>query len=361
MRGFKWYLILAILFSSSVSNAAVWTVDQSGSGDFETITAALAAANPAGGDVIEIFAGTYDEFLVVDRSVDFVGIGGAGSVVLDGQYAHGLVSIFGAYTVNLRGLTFLNAWVVDAGAAIDMRFGPMVSIEECRFIGNNANFDGGGIHARHGGTRVSVVNSEFTGNRASHNGGAGNVILGAYLEFLDCRFVDNFAGNLSGGIASDTNSTMLVEGCLFLRNRGGVGAILIRESLGYVRQNTLHGNLGALGSIDCAQAIAFVERNIITGNLNGPGLMIEWSPITHGCNILHGSTGDIDGDLLAPDESTADPLYCDLPGEDFTLGLVSPASPDFSACGQLIGAFDPACPMAVRNAPSSMSQLKARF
>jgi len=355
------YSILALVLLSSTATAAVLTVDHAGGGDYTTISGALEAAEPAGGDVIEIFPGTYAELVAVDRSVELRGIGVSGSVIIDGEDARGGMTIHGAYVVDVSGLTFTNGYVTDTGGAIDMRNGPIVNIDDCQFIGNRSTFDHGALSCRHVGTRVTVTNCEFIDNYASHNAGAVGVLVDGTIELLDCRFIENSSAGLSGAVASDTRAYLTVEGCLFLRNEGSIGAILIRNSTGIIRDNTLHANLGGLGSIDCASAGGVVERNIITGNTRGPGLMVEHSPFFHSCNVFYDSLWPVLGTALASDEVEADPLYCDLAADDLTVGLVSPASPAYSSCGQPIGALPVICPLPVRAEEGSISRLKALF
>eukprot|EP01111_Echinosteliopsis_oligospora_P002934 TRINITY_DN1475_c0_g1_i1.p1 TRINITY_DN1475_c0_g1~~TRINITY_DN1475_c0_g1_i1.p1 ORF type:complete len:661 (-),score=111.42 TRINITY_DN1475_c0_g1_i1:81-2063(-) len=60
--------------------------------DFDTVSAAIAGANPDSRDQIFVAPGLYQESLVIDRSVDIIGEGPLGSVVVEGSTSNTIIS-----------------------------------------------------------------------------------------------------------------------------------------------------------------------------------------------------------------------------------------------------------------------------
>ncbi len=119
---------------------------------------------------------------------------------------------------------------------------------------------------------------------------------------------------------------MAANNTLYSNSSGGHGSLLIQESPAVV-----------------------VVRNIIVGDTHGAGLAFRFATCVHSCNVFFANAaGSILGGTLAPSEVVADPLFCSAAVGDFTIPAQSPAAPDQSACGQLIGAFPATCnPVAV--------------
>lgn len=70
----------------------------------------------------------------------------------------------------------------------------------------------------------------------------------------------------------------------------------------------------------------------------------------HTCNIFwNNADGPILGASLDLTERSVNPYFCDPLNQDFTIAFESPAAPSNSPCGELIGAFPPACTSEVLN------------
>ncbi len=268
-----------ILWLLTSANAATWTVASDGSGDFETIQAAINAASD--GDEVHLSAEVYYEpFDLSGKSIDIVGKG------FDQTWIDGLgdydqmITVTQGETVGLFGFGLTNAF--HQGLVVD---GSTVSLHEVNFSGlgssesyggavaaNNADitiadsqmnmnygYDGGAINAS-GTTSLYIENTIFEGNRGNGHtpqvreetfdeetgdlltsriivhemrgrGGAIHFSGNGSLTVVDSQFLDNDTQWGGGGIAIRTlDGLATISGCVFEQNRvsnGNGGGILM--------------------------------------------------------------------------------------------------------------------------------------
>ncbi len=354
---------LCCLPAARWSAAATWTVAQNGSGDFTTITAALAAA--ANQDSILVGPGTYSEPLLVDKQLTLVSSQGAAATVLDANYAFELLRYVSGGGGQFSGFSLRRADVGPAGegGAIRVNYCNSLLISDCVFEDNWADYQGGGLAIGHASI-VEVVDCSFIENYAPTHSGAAVAIQSSHLSFERCSFIENRTGVFSGAIAAHS-SVLDVQDCLFLRNRSYdvAGAIYLYLSGGLIRNNTFHDNRspGRATVVIHQSDAAIVERNIFSADQAGYGLQFYQGGGGHACNLYwDNAAGALSGAALAADELIADPLFCNAAAEHFELYDMSPAAADHSACGQLIGAFPVAC-STTGVERSSFSAIKALY
>jgi len=274
-------------------------------------------------------------------------------------------------------------------------------LSSCRFLANEAEF-GGGVYSS--GSSLTLMNCEFVGNEADQDGG-GLLCESTTLVFSGCQFSDNRAGNEGGGIClgdttrasmytsqflsnhaglngggvalSDSAHTVLgcdfsgnqafllagggmaggdvsVRYCLFNSNRAGLlasgGAVscLATEIIG----STFWGNESQLGTgsvlrIDPGGAVT-LQNCILAGNNSAVIHFIgDDTAQLSGCDIHGNSGGDWVGDLAGQEgiggNFSADPLFCAVGWDNFTLALDSPCSPTNNPEVGLVGAYQVGC------------------
>ena len=422
----KWKLLLpaALFLISSPAAAETLTVLPDGSGDYPTIRDALDAA--ADGDVVELGNGTFRgegnrDIDFPDKAVTVRSASGDPTLcVIDCEgsdteprraFRFGSVSKSEA---SLEGITVTGGWIgsIPWGAAVLCESGSVPRIESCLFTGNagsavacttgaaprftdcrfigNEGAGGGGMRTAaaspaftgclfsgneatglggairgHAGT-ASFTDCDFIGNHAG-SGGVGFMIATGLFQFHDCLFEENSAG-VGGGIEAMIG-TMLFDGCTFSGNHAvsGSGALsMMKMSYATVRNCTFHGNDAPLGTIIMSEWHLLLENTIIAFGNGGPAISTERG-VTLTCSDLFGNEG---GDWVGPyadqlglnGNISADPLFCDPPGGDFTLSGSSPCAP-FSEPNpecDLVGAHPVGCGgTAVR--PSSWSGVKGLF
>lgn len=92
--------ILVLLVGSPSCSAETRIVDVNGNGDYTSLQEAINASSP--GDTLKVWAGTYDEQIVVNITLEFIGNGSANTVI-DGQGSGNTFTVR-ADGVNLSGL-----------------------------------------------------------------------------------------------------------------------------------------------------------------------------------------------------------------------------------------------------------------
>lgn len=171
----------------------------------------------------------------------------------------------------------------DTGGAVHVR-GGMVTIEDCAFNGNQAEF-GGGVYFVNGTESALIVDSVFDGNRAASGAavvaeegvllhvtgslflrgsalGAG-AIGAAMLDVDESEFIDNFGAG-SGAIA--VSAAGVIRNSSFHENCGGRGgAILISEDLDIVGCSFI-GNTGSNGGAVYSEGGGTVDRSTFVSN-----------------------------------------------------------------------------------------------
>ena len=257
--------------------------------------------------------------------------------------------------VVIKGITIANSWIKASGGALA--------------INNNA---------------PTIANCVFKNNEIAkgRNGTGGAVMVGAasFPEFLDCVFENNRAADAGGGINFAVAGGRVIR-CVFRDNwalHGGSGIYMgqseveIRDCL-FTGNNCGPGNWGSSLHFDRVECRGVVINCTFSGDrapdevifarrgasptikncliaFNGPGVALnfEGTPVTiEGCNIFGNQGGDWVGELtdwdLAGGNFSADPMFCNLPGDSFALGSGSPCLPENNSTGSLVGALGQGC------------------
>ena len=343
-------LLVALVFPA-LAPAAVHTVRQDGTGDFPTISAALAAA--AAGDTIDIGPGTYPESLDVAKRIAFIGSSGAAATILDGNRLHRLMLLRSAASgSSIDGLT-LTRGAEDYGAGILVEDSCAVTIRNCAFTGVEVGTcnKGAAIYAV-GPSTLMIEDCAFYYNYSLF-GASIQLTAGCVLDMARCRFSMNWSGMEAGCIAAH-RATLRVLESLFYTNAAEdlAGCILYDDSNGRIARSTFFNNQSS-GSSGLGAATIFVlyspdvtlERNILCFEKNGFALWDQASGCAHSCNLYWNNyAGNVGGDAsMDPTEWAADPLFCDPVEFDLSIANESPAAPANNACGALVGALAPAC------------------
>jgi predicted outer membrane repeat protein len=286
-----------------------------------------------------------------------------------------------------------------AGGAI-VCSGTPLTIESCRFENCSAEERGGAVflqdealvvrdcefvecHGRSGGAvyldgdaggalaTVLVEDCVFIGNSAEINGGAVRCAQVDEVVLTDCYFEGNWAGtpggggNHNGGAVEMGAIVGLVERCTFVRNRvyGSQASGGGWSGTGSLRENTFFGceteEVGGPAAVDFAGvAGSSFENNVVAGSRGGPALEGQVY-FARSCNVYWDNEFGV-GYPLEPTEIEANPLFCDPVTNDFTVHENSPCLPAHSnGCGQ-IGAWGQGCGVVSVDA-RSWGSIKAAY
>lgn len=175
------------------------------------------------------------------------------------------------------------------------------------------------------------------------------IIQGSSATVRSCLFVDNFGGDIGGAVGVLQHSGALFENNTFVRNTVGDsgGAVEINSATVTFNNNIFAYNTAAVR----AGAILCLNGAVASGS----------------CNLFWANTAPTDDDMSAVcsfiginQNFVADPIFCGLSADDFTIGSNSPAAPEFpGGCG-LRGAFGVACgPISVES--TSWGRIKSGY
>ncbi len=163
---------------------------------------AIAAANPAGGDIID-FSLTYPATitltsgeLVITKSLTINGPS-AISLTISGGNTTRVINDTSGVNLNLSSVSIANGNTNNSGGGI-VNIG-ILNITNTTFYSNSASVSGGGILNYHG--TVNVTNSAFYSNSAGLDGGG--IFNGDALNVTNSNFSSNNAAYSGGGIHSE--------------------------------------------------------------------------------------------------------------------------------------------------------------
>ncbi|MGH2570681.1 MAG: right-handed parallel beta-helix repeat-containing protein [bacterium] len=329
-------LLAALVLSAGPLPAATHHVPDS----LATIAAALAVSSA--GDTVLVEPGTYPETITMVDGVDLLAAIPGDRPVIDGGGTGPVVTVVACGSSTLiRGFTIRNGSTVASGGGASI-VASSVAIEDCLFEGNSA-VHGGGLSGE--GSAFTLSGCEFRDNVASETGGAISVTSVPSPSISGCQLAGNEA-LVGGAIAVRNGCEPSIDTSVLVANLADQGAAVWWDFLtgGTMAGCTLvaHDALTADGGALWFNSICapFVSANIVVfGTGGGAVFAVAGNSATLGCNDVFGNAG---GDALGGvvdlgTNFSADPLFCDAPGGDYTLAPASPCLPG-GPCG-LVGAL----------------------
>ncbi len=365
-------LLAFSLTPPSPSYAATLTVCASGC--YTTIAAAIAAANPLGGDTISIQDASHNEAnITVDRDLTIQGQGATNTAV-DGTGISGSVfTISAGVTATIQDVTIRNGSAFLGGGIYN---NGTVTISNGTLSGNSAGYGGGGI-LNGGGATATISNSTLSSNSAavvaggilnegtltisnstlssnsaaagaggilnggtltisnstlssnsapgssnSGPGGAGGILNGGTLTISNSTLSSNSAGVYGGGIYNNGfGATVTISNSTLSGNSAGVyGGGIYNVGTVTISNSTLSGN-SAPGGGSLANFNAASVKNSIVGNSSGGNC---YGTITaSGANLdTDGSCRSISFTTVTPAQLNLGPLALNPPGTTATQALL---------------------------------------
>jgi parallel beta-helix repeat protein len=258
--------ILAILFlapvfgpllTPTVKASTTWTVDDDGNADFSKIQDAIGRAND--GDTILVFAGVYNEQILVNKSVNITGQGDT-STMIDGNDADSVV------TLAVSGTSFSGFTIQNGG-------------EGLRVLSNGNNITGNFIVSNDVGV---ILDTGCNGNILSDNGIVLSSTYGVYGDRCGKNEISHneISFNNWDGVFIYGSAPCILENNSISSN-GLNGAILRYSSNNTIAGNTFLANkigLYILSDEDPIRPSGLSKYNIIEQNTvlnNSCGIKIE--------------------------------------------------------------------------------------
>jgi parallel beta-helix repeat protein len=241
---FVWILLCAVFavfvnISNETAGAEIWIVDQAGGGNFTTIQDAI--NNSSDGDTIYVWAGTYYENVIVNKTVSLIG-NGTSNTIIDGSDSGNVVEVISDW-VNITGFTLTNT----SGSGIYLNLCDLTTI-----YANNITSTGRGIRV------FDSCYNNISGNDISHND------YGIDLTALSGTFNNTIQGN---DIHSNTDFGIY----LFVANDNEIKDNFIYENnegitLNWSFHNTISKNEMQLNTYSGIYFTRYSDNNIISGN-----------------------------------------------------------------------------------------------
>lgn len=252
---------------------------------FKVIQTAINRAIP--GDIINVAAGTYYEWITLRDEIDLIGAGFSTTVIDAGYSAWDAIEGYELTDCLVRGFTIRNGNVNGySGGGIYLE-NSVITFDKCAVTNCKTTYYestgggwGGGLFATRVndgvGSNVTLTSCTFASNAATMYG-AGVAIHSSSLTATDCIFDANQATDVGGGIFL-SNSTATIDKCLISNNSAlHGGGIYWKLSSGAVRRSTITANLiardGAGIFIEGGLSSASVKltRNYIGDNMTYGG------------------------------------------------------------------------------------------
>jgi hypothetical protein len=286
---------LGLALAGPVVRAATITVTKTGDSGAGTLRQAIADNEAAGGGNTIDFSVTgtitlTSAELLITKNVTIVGPG-ARLLTVQRSTASGTPKfrIFtvalpgGSVTASMSGLTIANGFASASDGGGIKIVTSTVTVTNCTFSGNHADFFGGGLFNL--GT-MTLANCTFSDNDASGNDASfgGGIYNGDILTMTNCTVADNMAGGRGGGLFN--NATVVMHGCTIASNstsstpNGGPG-----DGAG------IYNNASTSGSARTVQ----IGNTIVAGNTltvsGGSSPDVEGTFISDGYNLIRNGAG----------------------------------------------------------------------
>ncbi len=222
----------------------------------------------------------------------------------------------------LRDLVVVDCQSEFTGGGISIELGARPRLEEVIIRGCVAGIQGGGLSIETG-SAPTIIDSEITGSFSRSGGG---VHVSANPTFINCLIAGNWS-LAGGGIETNGFANLTLERCLVWNNCASL------------RGNEVYAEASGSFQLDCCL-------------IDSTGVVVEgFTSLTYG-------------------ETTrfVDPLFCSpencelAPNQSghYAVSVNSPALPEFTPCGEVIGDVSRSCAI-VPTSPLSWGRLKATF
>lgn len=242
----------------------VLTVKANGGGDFDTLAAAVARAEP--GSRIEVYPGTYTQGIDVSKPLDIIGVGNMSDIIL--AVANDNAIEWTAPSGRISGLTVRQTGGKYFGVHIA---GGNVVIEDSDFTAAEL-----AVIAIRGNEGATIRRSTI------HDGAQGGIFV---FENGKALIEDNtIFGNGLGGIEIKEGAAPTVRGNT-IRDGNGSGIFVNVDGSGIIENNTVFNN--ALAGIEVKSAYDVILRGNVVRNGQQGGIMLS-----------DGSTGRVENNTV---------------------------------------------------------------
>lgn len=175
---------------------------------------------------IELYETVLSGDLDDDDESNFVNYGENSYHVVLGNYtdANAILDGFIIRGGNADSLTSSEPTFYNCGGGM-CNFSGSPTVKNCKFIENYALTMGGGIFNRQGSSPV-ITNCAFVQNRSDDDGGGMRNYINCDPSITDCSFINNSCFEEGGGIGNRKNSNPVISNCNFTGNAASSGGAM---------------------------------------------------------------------------------------------------------------------------------------
>ncbi|MCK4371732.1 MAG: right-handed parallel beta-helix repeat-containing protein, partial [candidate division Zixibacteria bacterium] len=277
--------------------------------------------NTSGGGRATITGSTFQENMGVGLRLD----ADSNSVITNCDFIRnqeGESTRYGAYVYNSKPTFQSCNFLQNEGPGL-YSSSSNLNIDNCTFTGNNNSWKGGGIYARNNSV-ITLTNSTFEGNTADY--GAGIFLEGTAANLAQCLFDGNIASNAGGGVYVEWNATVAPTGCTFVNNAADTGSAIFIQSDANAPESDGNDITGRPAQpSDKSLGGGMVSECLFAYNQQGAAIYMgyyAWIEIM--CSNIYGNAGGNWVGAIAPylgmdGNISADPLFCNASGDDYTV------------------------------------------
>jgi parallel beta-helix repeat protein len=256
-------------------------VDAGGGGNYTTIQVAIDAANA--GDTVRVWAGMYNEELVIKKSMELIG-NGTNNTTIKGKKSNSVIEIDRTNNVKITGFTLTASGIGDFDAGI-----LIYNSDFCNIYNNNISNNGGdGIHSYYS-SNCSIKNNTILNNDN-----------GIFLFYSDNNIFEKNVINFNDkdGIFINGKWGNYLENNFFESN-GWDGIEISSHSKGQILNNTCknNGQSFAGSGIRVGGSFSKIFNNTCISN-NGRGIYIGGINNTIGNNYCFDNEGGLSVGLM---------------------------------------------------------------
>ncbi len=321
--------------SGDSEEPAETVVAKIGDNEYETLQAAIEAAEDGVGDTIELtenitatkaigsghqdYANTIYTEKIKELTIDLNGhtidcknnccwlyVDGPGNQTMNLTVKNGTIqnasgtdqgsAIWAWGALNLDKVTFSNCSATESGGAVfveTMNNTAAANVTGCRFVGNNALY-GGALYIE-GAEKVDVSDTTFDSNTVSIYGGAISYHNAKDVTMRNSTFTNNDATNGGGAVFASEDVDIKINNCVFNRNGNKVqqfgGAIFAYNDVDLkvegcsFNSNEVATCGGAICSMDIVPELGLSKLNIIESTFTGNKSLYGYGGALYASNV----------------------------------------------------------------------------
>ena len=314
-------ILLFSFFSFSVFSATLHVPS-----NYSSIQAAINASS--NGDTILVGPGTYNEDINFNgKAVELKSSGGPEVTTILGTGTNSVVKAISGEGTNtiLDGFTVTGGtgslWLGDStlvGGGMRIQNQSSPTVKNCIFK-NNTAMQGAGIWAYSGGPQI--LDSTFENNQALgvSTEGAGMKLLGSWGLVSNCRFINNEVQSFGGGIHIQSGYPYIVNSLFYGNSAGFGGAINNQAGIPSIINSTVSGNSSNFGGgIRSNAGTVYLKNSILWENSSDEIYLLGGAILNTNYSNISGGWGDPDFNF------DYDPQFMDPENGDFRLQETSP-------------------------------------